>query len=93
MWSENDAMFSGQSVYVLEPLHVAVHDKTGTLTTLFERLQKHFPILVPAEDRLPPVAPAHDVIERSLILDPWRSWHSRTMDRPFCSRQNNLHVA
>jgi len=34
----------------------------------------------------PPVAPAHHVVERSLILHPWRSWHSRTLDRQLCSR-------
>jgi hypothetical protein len=46
-----------------------MHLPAGLLTRLRERLQQPLPVLVIPEDRLPPVAPIHDVINRPRILN------------------------
>jgi hypothetical protein len=51
----------------------------GFLASLAQRLQKIMPVDIAQIDGLPTVAPAHDVVHGTRILDACLPWHSVTL--------------
>ena len=56
----------------------------GLLTGLAQGLQEEFAVLIVLEDRLAPVAPIHDMVDRTRILNSQLSGHAQAkqLDQP-----------
>ncbi len=61
---------------------IRMHLPAGFLSGLAERLQKPPPIFIVLEDRLAPVSPVHEVIDRSRILHSQFARHASEALRP-----------
>jgi len=65
----------------------------GRVPALAAPLQQPLPVLVIPEDRLPPVVPIHDIMNRPKILDAQLPSHAPKLMSPLIWGQENMTIS